>query len=204
MLKQLSELSDRVRTYLGRDFPALGADPECSTIAPRLKSALEVYASDLDSLKSLFGSNPKEASTAAVRTAWYQHGTSFRTVLVTALKVPHFSMTALKPPVAYNLAPVLYDTSESPIYADFSIPDKAVIAETFGGKGSVLKKGDEIVSFRDEDDKDWKPVTTWRDILHTPKDSDAETKHHISLRIQRGRKTNEVTVGFVASMFYLD
>lgn len=204
MLKQLSDSSDAVRTYLRTDFPVLAADPECATIAARLKSGLEVYAGDLDSLKALLGSDPKQVNKATARTAWYRHGASFGTVLVTALKVPHFSMAALKPPVAYNLAPVLYDSSESPVYADVSIPDRAVIAQTFGGKGSVLKKGDEIVSFRDEDDKDWKPVTTWRDILHTPADSDAETKHHISLHIRRGRTTKEVTVGFVASMFYLD
>lgn len=205
LLKDLSSSSSSVHDYLKGGFPSLASDPECTKVAPELARNLESYAFDLDSLRNLLGSDPKLLNTTAVRTAWYRHGASFRAVVVSALKVPHFSLGALKAPVIYNLSPVLYDSSESPVYAETSSPNEARIGRMLAVKGSVLKRGDEITAFRDEDETEWKPVSTWRDILHSPESGDREGgKRHLSLRVRRGKATMEVTVGFVASMFYTD
>lgn len=202
--KEFAALSEAIGVYLKRDFALVVADPACAKIAPDLRTKLEAFAADTETLRQLIGSDPKQIAKSEVRTAWYRHSADFRAVLVDALKVPQFKVSALKAPAVYNLSPALYDASESPVFADVTKPDRVVIARTFGGTGSLLREGDEILAFKDEDDKDWKAVKTWRDVLHTPEDSDPESKHHISLRIRRGRTTREVTVGFVASMVDLD
>ena len=202
--KELAASSEAIRGYLTSDFPPLAADPECARIAPDLRTKLEALAADTEALRHLVESDSKQVEKTEVRNAWNRHNADFRAILIDALKVPHFSLSSLRAPVVYNLAPVLFDASESPVYADVTKPDRAFIARTFGGKESLLREHDEVLAFRDEDDKEWKPVTTWRDILHTPEDSDPEGKHRISLRIRRGRITQEVTVGFVASMIDVD
>jgi hypothetical protein len=169
-----------------------------------LRSKLNLLATGIDPLTMIVSRDAKSYNKVDERTAWYSHGSAFRSVLVSSLKLPGYSLKMLSPAVAYNLSPVLYDVSESPVYADTSIKDKVKLGKSILLPAAKLRTGDEILAFRDVDEKDWTTVASWRDLLRTPQDAGEDGKKQILLRIKRGRSIREVSAGYIASRLYLE
>lgn len=193
-----------VQGFQSEGLQSLTADPESAKAAGPLDAAFKDLIPNLQSIEALESSDAALITKRSEWSAWHSHGRAFVGVLLAGMKLPHFSMRELSAPVAYNLSPLLYEGAESAIFADTSAPDKVRVGRTFAGRDSLLRQGDEIIAFRDPDEKEWTTVKTWRDILHTPKDADAEIKQQINLRIRRGHSLREVQVGFVASMINVD
>jgi hypothetical protein len=182
------------------------ADPSgSSSPAQKLRASLAALGSDLDNLKTAAHPNSNEITKALSNKAWQAHGSAFRRVVLSAVKVPGFSLKDLEPPVQYNLTPVLFDRSEGIILADTTKPEKTIVARTFGGKTAAVQTGDEILAYRDSEEDGWVTVKNWADILHQPKDLDDEERTtRITVRLKRGSATREVNLSFIASSLYLE
>lgn len=189
--KRLLNDSALVRTSIQafQDTHLAGLPSDAPKSVTEFAARLEDFKQSLDVSKILGQPADKKSGTKGC----CDHDAAYLKLVVSASKTPGINLHALSAPTQYNMWPVLFEKNRGLVYADPDTQDKALIFSRALRKGSQLRKGDVIVAVRGDDQDEWQPISSWKDVLKASNEFETG-EHEVFIQVKRGSSLKSLTM----------